>query len=52
MAGVARYPVELKVRAVALVRERQRKGRGRGAIAQVARDLGVHPEALVRREAA
>lgn len=46
MAAAAKYPVELKERAVALVRERQREGRGRGAIAQVARDLGVHPEAL------
>ena len=46
MAAAAKYPVELKERAMALVRERQREGRGRGAIAQVARDLGVHPEAL------
>jgi transposase len=46
MAAAAKYPVELKERAVAMVRERQREDRGRGAIAQVARDLGVHPEAL------
>jgi transposase len=46
VAGTSRYPVELKERAVAMVRDRRRAGRGRGAIAQVARDLGVHPEAL------
>lgn len=46
MTAAAKYPVELKERAVAMVRERQREGRGHGAIAQVARDLGVHKEAL------
>lgn len=47
MARASKYPVELKERAVAMVRELERqRGRGRGAIAQVARDLGVHKEAL------
>lgn len=46
MATAAKYPVELKERAVAMVWERQREGRGRGAIARVARDLGVHPGAV------
>lgn len=47
MAGARKYPVELKQCAVALVRDLEReRGRGRGAIAQVARDLGVNPEAV------
>lgn len=47
MAGTRKYPVELKVRAVAMVRELERElGRGKGAIARVAQQLGVHPEAL------
>jgi transposase len=47
MAGQQKYPVELKERAVAMVRERERQlGGRRGATAQVARDLGVHKEAL------
>jgi transposase len=54
MAEARQYPVELKVRAVALVRELEKElGPGRGAIARAARQLGVHPEALrywVRRE--
>lgn len=50
MNGVAaanKYPVEVKERAVAMVRELERElGEGRGAIARVAAQLGVHPEAL------
>jgi transposase len=50
MNGVAtaeKYPVELKRRAVAMVRDLQReRGGGRGAIARVAQQLGVHPESL------
>lgn len=47
MAGARKYPVELKERAVAMVREVQHEhGSKRGAIARVARHLGVHPEAL------
>ena len=47
MATAAKYPVELKERAVAMVGELERKpGSGRGAIARVAKQLGVHPEAL------
>lgn len=47
MARASKYPVELKERAVKMVRELEReRGHARGAIAQVARDLGVHKEAL------
>jgi transposase len=47
MAKTSRYPVELKERAVAMVRELEReRGPGQGAIARVARQLGVHPESL------
>ncbi|MRH92305.1 transposase [Nocardia sp. SYP-A9097] len=47
MAGNSRYPAELRERAVALVAQYERElGGGRGAIARVARDLGVHKEAL------
>lgn len=47
MAAVSKYPAELKERAVAMARELDRElGPGRGAIARVARQLGVHPEAL------
>lgn len=54
MAATKKYPVEVQERAVAMVGELERElGAGRGAIAQVAKQLGVHPEALrywVRRE--
>jgi transposase len=47
MAAARKYPVELKERAVGMVRELERElGEGRGAIARVAGQLGVHPEAL------
>ncbi len=47
VAAASKYPVEVQERAVAMVRELERElGEGRGAIAQVARQLGVHPEAL------
>jgi transposase len=47
VAAVSKYPVEVQERAVAMVRELERElGAGRGAIAQVARQLGVNPEAL------
>lgn len=47
MAASKRYPVELKARAVGMVRELERElGPGRGAIAQVARQLGVNAETL------
>lgn len=47
MAGNRRYPQELRERAVALVFQYEREqGEGRGAMARVARDLGVHKEAL------
>jgi transposase len=53
MAAVSKYPVEVEERAVAMARELEKElGPGRGAIARVAARLGVHPEALVRREAA
>jgi transposase len=50
MAAAKRYPEELKVRAVGMVCE---LGPGRGAIARVARQLGLNPETLrhwVRQE--
>lgn len=47
MGRQSKYPVELKERAVAMVRELQGEfGGGKGAIARVARQLGVNPEAL------
>jgi transposase len=47
VAAASKYPIEVQERAVAMVRELERElGEGRGAIAQVARQLGVHPEAL------
>ncbi|WP_433521479.1 transposase [Nocardia pseudovaccinii] len=47
MAGNRRYPRELRERAVALVLQYEREqGEPRGAMARVARDLGVHKEAL------
>jgi len=56
MAAVNKYPAELKERAVAMARELERElGPGRGAIARVATQLGIHPEALrywVRRDEA
>jgi transposase len=52
MVRSSKYPQELRERAVALVFQYEREqGDGRGAMARVARDLGVHKEALVRREA-
>lgn len=56
MAAVSKYPAELKERAVAMARDLERElGPGRGAIARVAAQLGIHPEALrywVRRHEA
>lgn len=56
VAAVSKYPAELKERAVAMARELERElGPGRGAIARVADQLGIHPEALrywVRRDEA
>jgi transposase len=47
MAAASKYPVELKERAVAMVRELEGElGSGRGAIARIAGQLGVHKEAL------
>ena len=47
MAAARKYPEELKVSAVGMVRELVRElGEGRGAIARGAGQLGVHPEAL------
>jgi transposase len=47
MASAKKYPVELKVRAVGMVRELERElGPGRGAIARVAGQLGLNPETL------
>jgi transposase len=43
MAAAKKYPEELKVRAVGMVRE---LGPGRGAIARVAGQLGLNPETL------
>lgn len=54
MAAANKYPVELKQRAVAMVRDLEKElGPGNGAIARVARNLNVNPEALrywVRRD--
>lgn len=47
MAAQRKYPDELRERAVRMVCEiRERDGKGRGEIVRVARQLGVHPEAL------
>jgi transposase len=47
MAAQKKYPDELRERAVKLVLEiRERDGKGQGELARVARQLGVHPEAL------
>ena len=47
MPAQRKYPEELRERAVKMVSEiRDRDGKGRGEIVRVARQLGVHPEAL------
>ena len=47
MPAQRKYPEELRERAVMMVFEvRDRDGKGRGELARVARQLGVHPEAL------
>jgi transposase len=47
MAAPKKYPDELRERAVKMVLEiRERDGKGLGELARVARQLGVHPEAL------
>ena len=47
MPAQRKYPEELRERAVKMVLEiRDREGKGRGEIARVARQLGIHPEAL------
>ena len=47
MAAAKRYPVELKDRAVGMVRELERElGPGRGAIARVAGQLGLNAETV------
>jgi transposase len=47
VARKSKYPVELKERAVAMVRDLERElGPGRGAIARVAKHLGLHPETV------
>ena len=47
MAAQQKYPDELRERAVKMVLEiREREGKGHGEIARVARQLGVHHEAL------
>ncbi len=47
MPAQRKYPGELRERAVKMVSEvRDREGKGHGEIARVARQLGIHPEAL------
>jgi transposase len=47
MAAQKKYPDKLRERAVRMVLEiRERDGKGQGELARVARQLGVHPEAL------
>src|SRR6266536_910734 len=47
MSAQRKYPVELRERAVKMVLEiRRQDGKGRGELVRVARQLGVHPEAL------
>ena len=47
MAAQKKYPDELRERAVRMVLEiRERDGKGQGELVRVARQLGVHPEAL------
>jgi transposase len=47
MAAQRKYPEELRERAVKMVFEvREREGKGHGEIARIARQLGIHPEAL------
>ena len=47
MPARRKYPEELRERAVKMVFEvRDQDGKGRGELARVARQLGVHPEAL------
>jgi transposase len=47
MPAQRKYPEELRERAVKMVLEiRDREGKGHGEIARVARQLGIHPEAL------
>jgi transposase len=47
MAAQKKYPDELRERAVRMLFEvREREGKGHGERARVARQLGVHPEAL------
>ena len=47
MPAQRKYPEELRERAVKMVLEiRERDGKGHGEIARVARQLGIHPEAL------
>src|SRR5439155_1061156 len=47
MSAQRKYPEELRERAVKMVFEvREREGKGHGEIARIARQLGIHPEAL------
>jgi transposase len=47
MPAQRKYPEELRERAVKMVLEiRAREGKGRGEIVRVARQLGIHREAL------
>ena len=47
MAAQKKYSDELRERAVKMLFEvREREGKGHGELARVARQLGVHPEAL------